>query len=646
VRSTAWAKLTDPGLVGAVALGFGVLVLLAINGGGYDVGFRGQLAILLWWVLLLGAVAGLLPLRTPGWLALAAISAMALYAVWTGISLTWTESSERTLADLGRVAAYLGVFALAIALRGSRGVTRMVASVGAGIVLVAGVALVSRLVPDLFPDAANAAASLPSEGYRLSYPLGYWNGLGALIAVGIPLVFHIAGSVRSRAMRGLAAAALPLMALTLFLTYSRSGAGATVIALLVLFALGPGRLERLATLVIAGAGSVLLIVVADSSEFVSQGPISVTNATVEGTELLLLLLAVCAVVGLLHVALSIGFERWSRPNRAEPSRNFTISGLVGATAVVIVAALALGAPTKVNEAWTEFKTPGGVAEEGSSRFQSFGGNNRYQYWEAAVEQNATRPFTGRGSGTFEYWTNRSTETSGFVRDAHSLYLETLGELGIVGLVLLVSFFGIVLGGGLWRTLAASRGRRPQMAAALAGCSAFVVVAAVDWTWELSVVPVAFLLLASALVTSGDSVGPRAGRSTGWPTRVAVAVTALLAIALISIPVASNSLVRESQQAAESGDFREALNLALDAEAAEPGAATPLLQQALVLEASGEPEAGIVPARAATRKEPTNWRTWLIRFRLEAANGETARALKSFKRARDLNPNSPVFSGAG
>ena len=185
-----------------------------------------------------------------------------------------------------------------------------------------------------------------------------------------------------------------------------------------------------------------------------------------------------------------------------------------------------------------------------------------------------------------------------------------------------------------------------MAAALAGCTAFVVVAAVDWTWELSVVPVAFLLLASALVTSGDSVGPRAGSRTGWPVRVATAVVAVLAIVLISIPVASTSLVRESQQAAESGDLAAALDLALDAEAAEPEAATPLLQQALVFEASGEPEAGIAPARAATAKEPTNWRTWLIRFRLQAASGGIKGALKSYRRARELNPTSPVFANSG
>ena len=86
----------------------------------------------------------------------------------------------------------------------------------------------------------------------------------------------------------------------------------------------------------------------------------------------------------------------------------------------------------------------------------------------------------------------------------------------------------------------------------------------------------------------------------------------------------------------------ALDLALDPEAAEPGAATPLLQQALVFEASGQPRAKVGPARAATFKESTNWRTWLIRFRLEAASGNTEAAIRSFHRAQMLNPNSPIF----
>ena len=162
-------KLLDPGLLGVVLLGFGAVVLLALTGGGYDVIVRGQLAILIWWVLLLGVLAGLLPLRTPGWLAVAAFLTLALYVVWTGLSLTWTESSERTLADLSRVAAYLGVFALAIAVRSSRGVTRMVAAVGVGIVLVTGIALFLRLVPDLFPEAAKCRIA-PKRGLPSQLP--------------------------------------------------------------------------------------------------------------------------------------------------------------------------------------------------------------------------------------------------------------------------------------------------------------------------------------------------------------------------------------------------------------------------------------------------------------------------------------------
>ena len=394
MRKMISKKLLDPGFVGVVALGFGAVVLLALTGGGYDVIVRGQLGILVWWALMLGALVGLLPLRTPGWLAVAAISALGLYVVWTGVSLAWTESSERTLTDLSRVATYLGVFALAIALRSSRGVSRMVGAVGAGIVVVAGIALLSRLVPDLFPEAAETARLLPTEGYRLGFPLDYWNGLGALIAIGLPLILHVAGSARSRPVRSFAAATLPLMVLALFLTFSRSGVGATVIALAVYFAFAPDRLPRLATLGIAGAGSALLVILADSSEFVSQGPISVTEATGEGTDLLLVLLAVCLTVGLLQAAISRGFDRWSRPDWTSPSRRSSVRVLLASAAVLLVAALALGAPAKVENAWTEFKSPGGIVEKGSSRFQSFGGNNRYQFWEAAVEQNATRPLVG------------------------------------------------------------------------------------------------------------------------------------------------------------------------------------------------------------------------------------------------------------
>ena len=61
-----------------------------------------------------------------------------------------------------------------------------------------------------------------------------------------------------------------------------------------------------------------------------------------------------------------------------------------------------------------------------------------------------------------------------VRDAHSLYLETAAELGLVGLAALLALFGGVV-------VAARRARTPAAAAALA---AWAVHAGVDWDWEL------------------------------------------------------------------------------------------------------------------------------------------------------------------
>ncbi len=119
-------------------------------------------------------------------------------------------------------------------------------------------ALLSRLHPSWFP-ADQAAAGLPEVKARLNYPLNYWNGLAALIAMGVPLVLVAAHQARSLLLQALAIAALPAMALAGFYTLSRGGAIELGFALAFLFALYPRRLALLPPLLIAGLGSVILI---------------------------------------------------------------------------------------------------------------------------------------------------------------------------------------------------------------------------------------------------------------------------------------------------------------------------------------------------------------------------------------------------
>jgi hypothetical protein len=297
--------------------------------------------------------------------------------------------------------------------------------------------------------------------------------------------------------------------------------------------------------------------------------------------------------------------------------------------VILVGLVAFNAPGRASDAWDEFRTPDSPGE-GSGRLLSAAGQSRYEYWTSAVDQYATEPLTGTGSGTFEYWWTRDRDSSDAVRDTHSLYFQTLGELGIVGLALLAAFLGIVLIGGV-REVLRSRVRRPLLAAAFSGCLAFCVTAAFDWVWQITV-----------LVTAPRPAANEEPAPFPWVARGAVALLALVAIFAIAIPLAAAGLVRESESEVRDGDLIGGLEAARSAQNAEPGAATPRLQQALILEELGDLDQAAEAAREATERGETNWRTWLILSRIEAQRDEPDAAVAAYRRARSLNPESPLF----
>ncbi|HET9163825.1 MAG TPA: O-antigen ligase family protein [Solirubrobacterales bacterium] len=621
------------------ALSFGLVVYLGLKGGGYDPLVHDQVGIAVWWVLLAATFAGALPRRRLSPLAWLALGLLAAFVGWTALSLSWTESVERTSADLARVAGYLGVFALALLSRGSRGARRTVAAVGAGIAVVAIVGLLSRLHPSWFPEGEQTARFLPSTRERLAYPLNYWNALAALVAIGLPLILQQATEARAVVLRSVAAAAIPAMALTAFLTLSRGGIAAAAIALAVYLVLAPDRLPKLLTVAVSGAGAAILIAAADQRDALREGLLTST-ARAQGSEMLAIVAVVCIGVALGEAALSLWIGEKRRPAWTVPSRRTSATVASGAAAALAIMLIVAGAPGRVSNAWSDFKGDGSPGQ-GTARLNSVSGEGRYQYWRSAVEESRTRPLTGTGSGTFEFWWDRNGNRPGTIRDTHSLYMQTLGELGLVGLALLAGFLlSVVIGGGR-ATVRAVRSRRGQLAAAAAGCVAFCVTASFDWMWQIPVLPVATLLLAAVLVSAGPGAGRRRV-SLAWPLRVPLAGVALVAIVAIAIPLASATALRQSEADARSGDLPAALGAARTAQRIQPGAASPRLQQALVLEEQGDLRAASLAARAATEREPTNWRTWMVRSRIEAERGLAGPAVRCYRKARSLNPRYSLF----
>ncbi|MDP9244982.1 MAG: O-antigen ligase family protein [Chloroflexota bacterium] len=641
----------DPAAFAAWLLPTLLIVYLALNNGGYDEIERGQVGVAIWWIVLVGTVIGVLPVAGGTRWGRAAFGLLAAFAGWTALSLIWTESAERTATEVARVATYLGVFALALAVQGKGRWRPLLHGVTTGVVIVCAIAVLSRLEPTWFSHQ-NTENFLPGIeiSRRLAYPLNYSSGLGAFAAIGLPLLLAATSSARTLVAQALAAAALPLVALTLWLTTSSLSVPAAAIALIAFFILAPDRLPKLATLALAAAGSAILFAAEDQRGALDHG-LRTATAQHQGHEMLVIVLVVCAGVALVQTAIGLAARYGPRPAWTQASRRqVTVASVIALVAIVAVG-VAAGVPGQVSDKWDSFKSRGGpapTAEARSAQILDFQSSGRYQFWQAAVDANKTDPLIGIGPGTFDFWWAEHGSYAGYTRDAHSLYLETLAELGIVGLLLIGGFSFAVLAIGTVRCLRAPPDVRLGIAAATAGCAAFVAVAVVDWVWELAVLPVVFLVLAAIAVAGGADARQADARASQsilrrYGGRIAMAVLALAALVAISLPLAGATALQRSRDAVDAGRLDAALSDAEQAAAVQPYAAAPDIQRALILELSGRLGPAADAAREATREESANWRNWLTLSRLEARNGDAKASLAAYRKARSLNPLSGLFA---
>jgi tetratricopeptide (TPR) repeat protein len=635
---------------------------LGIQGGGFDSVINSQVGIVAWWALLLIAAFRLaaLRLRPAGRLALGLLVA---FAAWTTISLAWTQSSERTMGDVSLELVYVALALLVFIAQGRAGARHALNGLAFGIAVVAGVAVLSRLHFAWFSPSGTAQA-LPNSTRKLSYPLNYWNALADLIAIGIPVTLRAACGARTIRWRALAGATLPLLGLCAWLTVSRGGAAAIAIGVAVFALLVADRIAAVAVIAVGAAGAALLIGAIDQRTAVRDGLRTVAAAH-QGNEMIAIAAAVAIAVGLLVAAIGLVERHAVRPRLLSVSRrSATAAGLV-TLLVAVLAFTAAGGFGFASREWTQFKTPTGppslAAGNALQRLQDVTGNGRYQYWQAAVREANTNPLTGTGAGTFKFWwAQHGSVSGGYVQDAHSLYVQALGELGYPGLILIAGFVALVLGTGVARSM---RTRDPEqrlaLAAATAGATAFAFAAAFEWIWLIPVLPLAFFVLAGVVATPSAALDglirdvavpateeprPRRHRPPLWRRLPAVAAC-LGAAFVIALPMAATEAVRDSQALARSGNPAASLDRARDAVALQPYAASPWLQEALVLEVLGRIPQAVSAARHATRVGPTDYDNWLVLSRLQARDGHAPAALADYVRARSLSPNSRLFQGA-
>jgi hypothetical protein len=586
---------------------------------------RQEEALAVWWVLALAFALGLLPRLRPTRGALIPLAAIALLAAWTAVSLTWTSSDERTTEELARVLHYAGLLILVWALVDRTTWRAAAAGVAVGAFVIVGLAVASRLDPGAFPTNYIHRAFHTN---RLNYPFNYWNAVGAWsvmsIAIGLGWSSHAARALTRCALL----AVVPAAGLAVYLTYSRGGAVGSALVILVVLALSRNRWTAAAHCLAAAGGTAIALLVARGHHEIAQS----TGGAGGGAVLLALIagMALCALAAAL-----VWLVRLDRVRAPRPLGRLSVAGAV---AVLALLAATVGSHT-ISRGWHEFRHGTTVASsDPAARLVNLSGN-RYNEWKTAFDAFKAEPLHGIGPGTFEFWWNRHGGQE-FVRDAHSLYFESLGEMGVPGLFLVAGFL-LGLGGMALRAL-----RRvaqvDDLGPAVGLSAAFVMFlfhAGIDWMWESTAVTVLAIVCAGIVSAPLFARGarPRVG------ARAVLAVVAVVA-GLVQLPgLVSTSRIRDSQQKISHGDVGAALAIASDAVDAEPWAASPYVQRGLVEESAGELKAASVDLRRAESREPDNWRHPLILARIDAERGDARAALADFARARRLRPQSPFFT---
>ena len=513
----------------AAALIGGTTVLAFETGGFFD---RARLiaAATAWALVFIAALTSPTPLPN-SWPGRAALGGLALLATWTGVSLLWAPIAEFAEDDLQRVLLYVGFFWAAIVfLRGPAVQRWLEPAIAFGALVVVGYGLSERLLPGL----VELQRSLTSSG-RLEQPLTYWNAMGIVATIGLLLCIRIAGDPdRPRRLRAAAAAAGVPVGLGLYLTFARGALAGLAVGVLVLTALAPAVRAQLQSIVcvIATAGAASLI--ANALPAVESLPRGADGDATEGLVMLagLLVLAVAAAAGVLWR------PRWSLPSpRLPASRPVTVlsAAAVAVVALVIAVALLEGKPQAVS--------PRSGADP--SRLASVD-TNRYRYWEVGADAFLDHPVGGLGSGGFAVEWLKQRDSADQAHDAHSLYLETAAELGVVGLAFLALFVTGVPP-AVVRLYRQNAALATGLSAALA---AWGLHAGLDWDWEMPAATLPALLLAAAAIGWSDSqpmarsraearfgrTRRRGGRRTSSPPPACRAATRdLLGIARCALP---------------------------------------------------------------------------------------------------------------
>ena len=490
----AGERVGAAGLAAAAAVG--VLAFCAVffaNGSDPSrLVWLGALALAAAVLPLAAALAGLAPTVRVGRASGAFLGCLLGLAVWMAVSMLWSISPDRSWGSTNRTLVY-AAFALAGIVLGSWLPRPAIAGARAAALLLGllyGWALLAKCVPALYPDYGRIA--------RLRAPLGYWNELALLGAVGVPVALWLAAPRSRRAGERAAGVVLLFAAVVVtLLTYSRVGVVLAALVAVAWVVLASERVEGLVVVALGGgAGAAVFGAALALPGITGDGEPRSTRA-LDGAIFAAVVLVACALV----VLGSLALVRLERRRPLEPPRRRRIERAAAVAGIALaVAAVAVGA-VFAGRIWHSFANP--VTSQigsGSGHALSFNSSNRWRWWQEEWSAFTAHPGGGTGAGTF-HLTDLRLRTSSLVTtdEPHNTPLQFLGELGIVGLLLYLGLAAAGVAGVAAARRRASGDDRAAVTALGLALAVFLVHTVVDMDWIFVASCGPLLLLAGLLL---------------------------------------------------------------------------------------------------------------------------------------------------
>ena len=587
-------------------------------------------------VLALAAARGRLA-EGPGTPALVLFGVLALV---TAASIAWSAAPDLSWLEANRTLAYAAVFAAGVA--GARLAPSAAPMLLRGLLLAVALTIGYALLSRVFP-----AALAESEVYaRIAAPFDYWNAVGVTAALAIPPALWL-GARRSGhpPVNALAYPLMGLLLVALLLSYSRGAlaAGAVGVALWLVWV--PLRLRSLAVLGVPTVAAAPVIAWALSHDAFTRDYIALGGREAVAGEFGLLLLGM--LVGLLGAGLAIGFRLSLRAPRIALRRRLGLA-VVGAGAAAVVFAFASVALSERGLAGT---VSARIQEAGDEQASTAGGPERLtqassaraEYWRQALSVFGERPALGTGAGAFALTRLRYRSTSYAARHAHGYVVQTLSDLGLLGLAASLALALAWAASAARATGVRRRDRSPldadrvALAALALAAIVFALQSAIDWTWFVPGPTIMALAAAGfvagrgrpqdgvqvpaadspqptlTLVTeapSADRPAPSTDRRRSLALAGAVLVTTGLCAWAIWQPARSEAHAARALEQIEADRLPEAAREARRAAEIDPLSPRPLLVTAAVEASSGRDRAALDLLQRAVRGHPSDPQVWL------------------------------------